>query len=1111
LRGSFGPRSLQNALATRVQYECPAGIRPMVTKSISSSLPATTQPVEFIMPTNATTDSEHASGKSRAFAAVLQLSLTSVNSGSIASTSSSAQSAVLPSLSAHADDATKQSVDSAGSTTVRALDSRSSGTQAVPAPSKKSPRNSETISSIAATSAMPLEQRDPNNLASAAFPMVVERSANAASTDFDRTVPSSESAFPNVSPETVLSSTANSEVRSRLNSLADLTAASPTIFSTPDQSAASTTSAQNRGTSAAAVPATNFVATSFPSAVAADGATSPLGLGSTMSEARIDAAPVQETPNSTAGRVTNLIVTEPAAEAGNPSANLLANQFVKRATSPAADLAPQPSALRAQTNGVVAAQNFSAPSAAAQFDATKSSGLNARANQDAVPQSPAALANPSTIPGSAAGAPTAKTIWLANSTTQSDLAHQPVFQQASQPVSRPASQPVSMTNPAATNSASASPVQVSDPRGSTPMGQTKESLPNYPAHALVDAPFADPRASTRVPAVVSSPASSSAQLKSDSAPSVATSATISVPAKILPSLDTTANSLGAAPVARAEDANPSANATAGSISFLAQNHTGTSADELKLVVTNVATLPPTSELVAASNPAKLDANASPPPAAAIRLAAFAGAHSEPVLTSGRIQAMLDAISASSLSTAPQPSVANPASDAPIAMNAATESATAATLPTVLLDPSPKLPSHSEMATSALSHSAPSAASAAPPAPQALPLSHAALDPQSLAVNSGAITTAPKQVASRTSLVNQDVVGNLVTARTAPPTDPSATPPATRNADSSAGSSKSSERSTASASDRAASAPIPAATDGSFVAPLAEVPPPAAAGESWTSNGLTSASVAPDAIETASAIDPSASSDSASQDSDGGSRNNSGKNSTSRTAASAIDSKASFSSAAPPDAGTAASVKPTPINSSVQTAESSASFLSAPKPLAGDGKTSGHSADPAPRDTNGGASADTLRAENQPAPGMSAAHLTSQMSKSDVKIALQGDQFGSVELHAKVNGDQLSASITVEHHDTHAMLASDLPALHQLLNERQLRVSEILLLHDSLASGHSAHEDGASAKRDGSSPRGTGASGEAGREDVSSASGSVSAERTSGSEIFNSQGRLSVRA
>jgi flagellar hook-length control protein FliK len=53
--------------------------------------------------------------------------------------------------------------------------------------------------------------------------------------------------------------------------------------------------------------------------------------------------------------------------------------------------------------------------------------------------------------------------------------------------------------------------------------------------------------------------------------------------------------------------------------------------------------------------------------------------------------------------------------------------------------------------------------------------------------------------------------------------------------------------------------------------------------------------------------------------------------------------------------------------------------------------------------------------------------------------MQGGSLGGVELRAHMSGNEIGASIAVEHHDVQAMLANDLPALHNALIEKSLRV------------------------------------------------------------------------
>jgi flagellar hook-length control protein FliK len=63
-------------------------------------------------------------------------------------------------------------------------------------------------------------------------------------------------------------------------------------------------------------------------------------------------------------------------------------------------------------------------------------------------------------------------------------------------------------------------------------------------------------------------------------------------------------------------------------------------------------------------------------------------------------------------------------------------------------------------------------------------------------------------------------------------------------------------------------------------------------------------------------------------------------------------------------------------------------------------------------------------------------------QTEIRIEMQADSLGGVELRAHIAGDQIGASIAVEHHDAQVALASDSPALHSALVEKNIRV-EIL--------------------------------------------------------------------
>lgn len=146
---------------------------------------------------------------------------------------------------------------------------------------------------------------------------------------------------------------------------------------------------------------------------------------------------------------------------------------------------------------------------------------------------------------------------------------------------------------------------------------------------------------------------------------------------------------------------------------------------------------------------------------------------------------------------------------------------------------------------------------------------------------------------------------------------------------------------------------------------------------------------------------------------------------------------------------------------------------------------------------------------------SSVQLLEKLGRSEMNIALQAEALGAVQVHAHVSGDQVGASITVDRHDVHALLASDLPSLHQALGDRQLRFDSISLQHSTLLGAGAGAGDNAArqqSQQGGSSP--TPFQGD------SLAGASIAAppmlnwETTTIAEarpIFDSQGRLSVRA
>jgi hypothetical protein len=144
-------------------------------------------------------------------------------------------------------------------------------------------------------------------------------------------------------------------------------------------------------------------------------------------------------------------------------------------------------------------------------------------------------------------------------------------------------------------------------------------------------------------------------------------------------------------------------------------------------------------------------------------------------------------------------------------------------------------------------------------------------------------------------------------------------------------------------------------------------------------------------------------------------------------------------------------------------------------------------------------------DEAPNRAVESAKLVEAAGRSEMRIAMDSDKLGPVELRARMVGDEVGAAITVEKRDAHAVLAVELPALQQALSDKQLHVEQVTLLHASL--GSTAGDAGASARQDHrSSPH-------AALTPWSMSSAGIS-QMVAGAEpsgIFDSKGRLSVHA
>jgi hypothetical protein len=83
--------------------------------------------------------------------------------------------------------------------------------------------------------------------------------------------------------------------------------------------------------------------------------------------------------------------------------------------------------------------------------------------------------------------------------------------------------------------------------------------------------------------------------------------------------------------------------------------------------------------------------------------------------------------------------------------------------------------------------------------------------------------------------------------------------------------------------------------------------------------------------------------------------------------------------------------------------------------------------------------------------VNSAKLSEQIGQAEMQVKLQSDALGPISLHATLHDNQVGAAIRVEGHETHAILAAELPALERALSEKNLRVESISILPGSVSS------------------------------------------------------------
>jgi hypothetical protein len=151
-------------------------------------------------------------------------------------------------------------------------------------------------------------------------------------------------------------------------------------------------------------------------------------------------------------------------------------------------------------------------------------------------------------------------------------------------------------------------------------------------------------------------------------------------------------------------------------------------------------------------------------------------------------------------------------------------------------------------------------------------------------------------------------------------------------------------------------------------------------------------------------------------------------------------------------------------------------------------------------------------ERASASGASSDRVTGSLAGAEMNVALRTEGLGAVQVRAHVTGDQVGAAITVERHDAHAALANDLPALHQALSERQLRVENVSLQQGSAHGGPGIGDGAARQQHQGGPPARPSAFGGAAAGFSGAAQDAGTTETSPENHTsFDSNGRLSVQA
>lgn len=89
------------------------------------------------------------------------------------------------------------------------------------------------------------------------------------------------------------------------------------------------------------------------------------------------------------------------------------------------------------------------------------------------------------------------------------------------------------------------------------------------------------------------------------------------------------------------------------------------------------------------------------------------------------------------------------------------------------------------------------------------------------------------------------------------------------------------------------------------------------------------------------------------------------------------------------------------------------------------------------------------------PVNAASLLQTPQGRSEMRVAVQTENMGTLQLHAVLDGGRVGASISVVGHEAHTLLSNELPALQQVLTDQNLRIDHLTVINSPMSSGAGA--------------------------------------------------------